>query len=322
MTDTNDSAHSKAGTDSDEQAVEGIQVRRRAVMKAAGAAGVIGGGFAGVAGADEVDTCEEATLTGEETCDDCHKHCNSCAQQGSCTVAVDSDCEEITGSRVNVGGEKHCHEVAAEDIPNDATTAVIKAANDCWVCEVIDPTTDQTFCIDGKHAISHIEFARCPDATISADCPNDRARIDVDLTNSVYFEVSYRDCDGDLDEPSSGRLTFEDDAAGGTGDDWHTFVALADCEGTITVWNAESKETKFDTTEFDCESGTVDADCEADAITVFAEDTTDLWYEIDFVDCEAEDVDRTSVSGLDSADTVTVLEPIPNCRGTVTLFED
>lgn len=214
-------------------------------MKAAGAAGILGSGFVGTASAQ------------------CSFACESGSGPANCSCAL-PNCTFLSNER---GNNQRCQTV---DPPDDATHAVIKAGQQCHVVE-LSGTGSQQICVPAEcqPAISHVEYYDCPEpaaATITVDCPNDQAVVDVENTDSVYYEVTYQHCD---ESDASGTLSE-------SGDSWSDTVPLADCEGTIAVYT-EQGGTLLDSADFDCETASVSVDCTANEATISATDTSEVW---------------------------------------------
>lgn len=123
-----------------------LQVSRRDVMKAAGVAGVVNGGFVGVTSAQ--DGCDVA--------------CQAGRGPANCSCALPASCEFISKTEVNA------EECATVEVPEGTTHAVVKAGRDCIVYgddagETLNPGGTSEICIDEDcQGISHIEFYDCP----------------------------------------------------------------------------------------------------------------------------------------------------------------
>lgn len=324
----------------------GGRTSRRAVLRAVGTAGLVGSGVVGAAsagrGRSEAASVDRGrsraggaglgrrrgasvghgggpagATDAESRCADATGPCEECrdtgcaATRGSCVPCLEG-CDPIDGSRIEAGAdfpeERHCLEVPASAIPDAATTAVIKAANECHECSVADPTEPQTFCVGSKHAIGHVEFAKCADASIAADCGADEATVTVEGPDAVHYAVTYRDCDaGD----ASGEL------AGG-GDPWSASIPLADCEGTVAVRSAPGG-TLLASATVGCEAAGASVDCDAGEATVSAADATSVAYAVDYDDCDAADVAPTTVDLGGETDETTV--PLAACGGTITVTD-
>lgn len=274
---------------------DAVGVRRRDVVKAAGTT-AFGSALVGIGSAQE--PCPEPD-------------CQSGSGPATCSCAVSSACRYI--GKVKSEGSSRCETV---DVPRDATTAVIKASTNCFEYEgSLNPGGQSTICLPEEcSAISHIEFFACRSADITIDCPNDRARVEVTNTQSVYYELEYQNCD---DPDASGPLSFSEDATEGTENDWTTFVDVADCEGTLTVFTSEGG-TLLDQATFNCETGTVSVSCPT--ATICAEDTGTVFYDVTYTNCDvASESGSVDLTGETDCMDVTLSAA---CEGTITIFDD
>lgn len=292
------------GYHADQRSGSGLPVNRRDVLKAAGAAGIIGTGVAVGAQTDGVPAI---------TADGCDVACGAGTGPDNCACAVDEHCEYL--SKVE-GLSGACAEVS---VPEDATLVVVKAGQDCIVYgdddgETLNPGGTSEICIsEDCQGISHVEFYECISAEISVDCGNDQATVAVENTDSVYYEVAYDHCD---EADTSGTVS-------GSGDSWSDTVSLADCEGTIDVWATADMSIPLDSAGFDCETASVSVACENESnvpvATISAEDTELVNWSVTYDDGCSDASGSVDLSGddTDSADVT-----LQNCPGTISLTDD